>query len=289
MREEVLKRDNLPILMRSDIEFLYKPEKPVQFSTLRFTLRKDSFSQTIPAKDQETIDNVWEQLLVKNPKMFSKPGSLATILANKGTNFRCGSTEFREYVAVSRTGIERTLNPKLYDQMRVLAVSAYLKIADGTILVHRRSETATHVPNILDASCGGLCKVEYGTVKPVFDLREKMQRELGLYPGEVTVLGVTNVHSCADPDYSGTISFALETTQPREEICERIPKSVFKEYEFVPARDLPDYIIYHYIEKRDMSSEGAATLIGALETTAFDHVLSRINDSGKTVSFIELQ
>lgn len=284
---------------RAEIEFLFNPETPVSPEALNLRLSGQEFSRNIAESDKPVIEQMWaEKVLVANPKATAGP--LATLVGSNGSSFVCDMSNFKDYVATTRTSMDtdfdkelraipvadRRLQPGFYDKMRILAVGAYVETGDGTILVHRRSANATHAPNLIDSGCAGLCKIyDGGIFNPRKDLEEKMSRELGLKPDNTEVVGVTNVHSCEAPDFSGMISFGLRTKLIPEQIRPNINPTVASEYFFVPKNNLVDFVVDHYIGKRDMVGDGIATLMGALDKDQFNYTVNQINDSGRHVWF----
>ena len=271
--------------MRADIEFFYKPENPVSLDSVKTQVEDKDFSLKI--EDKDIIEQIWfRDVLSLNPKAFS--GALATLYDTQN-GLTYNRTEFKHYVAISRTSKSKELDSDLYNHMRVAAVGASLELADGSIFVHRRSPKATHCPNLLDSSCAGLCFVEWGNLNPKKALLEKLKRELGLNSEEVQIKGLVGIHSAGSPDFSSLFDIALKTNLSPQELEKRLKPGAFLEYTFVPKNKLADYIVKHYASENDMIGDGAATLMGALGREQFYYVVGKIKDSGKRVEFGRLE
>jgi len=288
---------------RAEIEFFYTPESPVSPEALNVTMSGTEFSRHIAESDKPIIEQVWhDKVLIANPKATAGP--LATLASSHNGVLVCDASNFKDYVATTRTSLnpdfdkelralsldERRLQPDFYGRMRILAVGAYLETGDGTILVHRRPSNATHAPNLIDSSCAGLCKIyDGGIINPRKDLEEKMSRELGLNPSDATLIGVTNVHSSEAPDFSGMISFGLKTSLAPEQLKPIINPKTASEYFFVPKDKLVEFVVDKYIRTREMVGDGATVLMGALDRDQFNYVVQQIKVSRRRVEFGNLE
>ncbi len=277
--------------MRSEIEFYYKPEKPMPLSSLAAKVTENDFSQLFTDNDRNIIERIWkENILKKNPQSFSKPRSLATLHSALEKNFVYYGTEFKEYIAVSATSRERTLSDVVYQNMRVAAVGATLELNDGSIFVHRRSYNATHVAGIVDASCAGLCFVkENALLDPESDILKKCERELGLKRDEVQILGVTGIHSSYAPDFSCVVDVALKSNIAPADLEARAKHVDFAEKWYIRKEELPEFVYEHFIEKKDMVGDGAAILLSCLEYSVFKENVERLRKAGKDIQFGQLK
>lgn len=258
-------------------------------------------------EDRLFVETFWKGTIKKeNPCAWSESHDLATLVEISGDPFRslvpgiqvC-TTEFKDYVAIMRSsGMQpRPMSRALYDAMRVVAVGAALRTSDGKVLVHRRSAEATHAPNRIDCSCAGLCHLTpERQIDIVTDLAEKLQRELGMDFSELSAIGLTGIHSSAEPDFSGMFDFCLQTFLESKQVEERIKtlekerveagtSPTFSEYFFVSEADLPRFVLKHYCETGDMVGDGAAALLGLTDNTTFFETVKQIQKCGREWRF----
>jgi hypothetical protein len=274
--------------VRNEVEYLYRPQKPVAIGSLKLTSTGEDFSRLLTLKDKEEMEEVWREVQDKSPKSFSKPKGLATLSSVKGGEILYDFTEFKEYVSVSRTSDRRNLSEKAYDNMRVLAVGATLEMSDGSIFVHRRPYESTHVAGLIDSSCAGLCLTENEIVNPEKSITFKLERELKVSSKEVQILGVNGIHSSGNPDFSGLIDISLKTKLTPEELTERI-RDTFPEYWFVPKKDLGDFVFERYAARNDMVGDGAMILLSSLGNKEFYRVIKDLKKARKKIEFGALE
>lgn len=270
--------------MRSDIEVFFRPENPIPLGALSIALRNEDCVPEVDEADQRIIDDVWNRVVVAHPSAYSTPRGRPVLTSADRTTLEYGLTSFKEYIAVSHTGAARSLSKRFYDRMRVGAVSATLVLEDDTVFVHRRSSRATHVAGFLDTSCAGLCSIRDGGIDLTRDIKEKIERELRLGPNEFSIEGVSSIHSCAAPDFSGMVDLRLRSKLTRAEFGKRV-EGIFEEYECVPRSKLDEYVVAHYTEQEDMTGDGAVALLGAVDNLRFYGALRKIQETGNRVSF----
>ena len=275
--------------MRHEIEFYYRPEKPVPFSSLTAHLLEEDFSSLKTEHDVQLIENRWNGIVEaaerNGKKVFSKPRGLAMLFDTQGTTLAYKTTEYKDYNSVSTTSNEKSLSPRLYETMRVAAVGATLELGDGSIFIHRRSYQATHVAGVIDSSCAGLCFVRDGKINPEQDLLQKLEKELGLKREEVEIKGIVGIHSAYAPDFSGLIDVALKTPLMPGDLAVRTKDIDFPERLYVLKEDLPDFVYHHYIEDKDMVGDGAAILLSCLDEKKFRESIEKMQRAGKDISF----
>lgn len=275
---------------RSDLEFFYRTITPKPLDEIRINILKEDFSSVFNEKDKKIIENFWKEKILKiNPKSFSKPNGLATLFDTSNGNYSFKTTEFKDYVAVSRTSKKRNLTLQAYERMRVAAVGAYLITSDGSIFVHKRSKKATHAPDLYDSSCAGLCILERGEISLERLIYEKIQRELGLGKNEFILRGLVGIHSSKGSDYSGMFDISLETNLNSKELTKRIRDKPFENYRFVKREKLANFIIKHCGAMMDMAGDGAGTLCGALNEEEFIYVIEKLKKLGKRINFGRLE
>ena len=273
---------------RSQIEIFYTPKNAPK--NLEIIVDDKFYGDSYSPADRKTTDDFWEKLLAESKKNKTpeptSPRVRATLdSVDKDGRVYCRTTDFRDYVAISR--IPEKLSEKARDGMRVAAVAAYLLTNDGYILVHKRSTKATHSPGYLDSSCAGLCTVEKGKINPVKDIEGKLKAELGIEMKDVQEVKFTGVHSCAAPDFSGMFTYGLVTKLTNKEVEERVNKAMkegkggrLDSYELVKRDDLVKYLVDHYLVKKDMVADGLTTLMGALTNEEYEALLKKVKGSG---------
>jgi len=273
-----------------NIRFFYKPEKPLEYNELLVKVSGNDFSDMLTFGDRAVIENNWKKLREeKGDKVFSRPGGLGSLVDTKNNIFTYRPTEFKVYVAVTLTYQDKLLNNLVYDNMRVSAVGAVLKLADEKVFVHRRSINVTHAKSMVDSSVAGLVHFDYsiGNLNFQKSLFEKLHRELKIKDEEVKNVAFTGVHSSYDPDFSGMADFAVETVLESGDIEERIDKNYFGEHYFIPVNKLADFVFNYYAVKRDMIGDGCAAILASLDHNLFFEAVRKINEhlDGKVIQF----
>jgi len=277
-----------------NIQIFYKPNKPVDLSTIDTRVIELDFSNSVSSEDCMTIDRIWGKVAAeKGGKVFSRPRILGT-LCDTNTSidariFAFRPTEFKTYLGVSLSYSDNLLDPYVYDHMRVAAVGVAVKSADNKVFIHRRSNDATHCGGYLDSSVAGFAfignddKLDFR--KAVF---EKLERELCVSESEVRSLGLTAVHSSYVPDFSGMFDFLVEINLDSGQLEERIKEIYTLEHHFVDIAQLPDFVFKHYVESQDMANDGAFVLLASLEPDIFMEYRKKFIMHGKAVDFGKL-
>ena len=261
------------------IEIYQRYYPPRNYEEMPVRLTKRDFSDNLKSKDKERIEDEWQAALKKNPGIFSVPRELATLYDTQNGILTFDTTDFKTYLAISRTWRGLNFLPaKAYNLMRIAAVGAVVYLEDGYVFVHKRAKNATHVPNAWDSSVAGLAHIRNGReINFLHDLYEKLQRELYFTQEEIEASGikVTGVHSSREPDFSGAMSFAVHTTLRRSAI-ERRARGRFEEYTILKKKELTEFILANYIGD-DVCLDGAATLLQSLPQTQFSDLVNKIN------------
>lgn len=274
--------------MRHDIEIYYHPETPVSVDKIQMRMVNRDFSRHCDENDRATMEEVWgREVLKKNPKATSLPRGRSNLVeANRdGPTFIFEYVEYKEYQGVTNTGSRepRPLRSELYDQMRIGAVGAALIFPDDTVLVHRRSHSATHVAGIFDSSTAGVLPVDAQEIYLERGLYEKLSKELNMSPSEVTLEGVSGVHSAGNPDFSGLVTVVLRSHLTREEVNLRIKPGTFSGVRYVPRKELADFVVDRY-SANDMNHDGAMTLLSSLPYIEWKEGVQRLQKAGKRIA-----
>ena len=273
--------------MRHDIEIYYHPEKPVPLTDLNMEVVDKDFSEKCTEQDREYIEDFWNtEIIPNNLQATSTPRGRANLIETSAElpAFRFEYVEYRQYLATSRTAKKnpRPLSQSIYDSMRVAAVGAALILPDDTVLVHRRPYNATHVAGVFDCSTAGVLPVDAQGVYIEMGLHEKIRRELGLNPDDLTIEEVTGVHSAGSPDFSGLITTVLRTPLNKEDIEKRMRSGVFPEVRYIPRKELADFVIDRYTAD-DMNHDGAMTLLSSLEIGEWYDAIEILQNRGKKI------
>lgn len=279
--------------LRKGIELFYLPEESDNLS-LNIKVDSSNYGDIFNEKDRRFTESFWG-VISEEAKRYGRPlpttcKILATLHSVDLRNLVFKTTEFKDYVAITRN-FERFAD-EARNGMRVAAVAAYLLSAEDSILVHRRSTKSTHSPGYLDGSCVGLCATTKNgkSLDPKRDLAKKLEEELGLTMELIKETSFSGLHSYGAPGFSSTFTYGLTTNLGQEDISKRVDEAMKKSgvgrlssYEFVNRKKLADYLIKHFIGRKDMAGEGLMALMGALDKSEFDYVMDRIKRSGFSV------
>ena len=275
----------------SRIEFFYKPETPVDVSSLTIRIYDRDFSEIINASDNKTIEEVWQRLREeKGDKIFSKPRSLGTLYDARGNILTFRPTEFKVYIATTLSHEQRSLSQQIYDSMRVGAVGVCVRTIDGVTFINRRSPHVTHAKNLIDSSAAGFVPInQSGKLDFSNAVYEKLRRELKITPEEVISLKLTAVHHAYEPDFSGMCDFVVEINLEKGDLERRIDPNSFAEHFFVSQQELPAFIIDHYVVRQDMVPDGCATLLSSLNHQVSLELIEQLRRLGKSIKFGNLE
>ncbi len=275
----------------NQVEVYFKSGMPIDIKEMMVGVGDKDFSRFFSGTDNEAIEQVWSNLLSeRGGNVFSKPAGLGNLYNAEFTHLDYTTTDFRTYIGVSLTAEKRTLSPELYDEMRVSAVGGAVRLTDGQFFVHRRPANATHVPNMLDSSVAGFCYTNgTGGLQVEKCLLEKLSRELHIQPNEIESMGLTDVHSSREPDFSGMMSFAIRARLDSREVKERIDGKYSGEFHFIPEEQLVDFVVDHFAVQKDMLGDGAAALLSYFPRPVFTDAVRRINKKEISIRFGDLQ
>ena len=273
-------------MSRAIIEFLFLPDKPLKNIKVKSKIEKD-FEINVSLKSK--IDDAWNEIKLLNPEVFSEERNLAcltTVYSKKeGVRLKFKYTDYKTYSALSNLSRKKRISEKSYEYMRVAAIGIVVFLGDDMIFIQRRSKKASHVPGIIDASCGGLCNVENNTINYLSCIYEKLKRELNLDSSEVIIKGISGIHSTNKPDLSGTVDFIVNAEIDEEEFIKRI-KNNFDEFFIINKKELLTFILEHL--NKDIGWEGVATLLTALTSKERQKLIGTINKNSKVIKFGKL-
>lgn len=269
------------------IQFYFKPDTPVSYDTLKTRVSEEDFSRFFSRTDKTEIDSIWNDLKKqKVDKVFSQPRGLGCLCDTQDNIFTFGYTDFKTYIATTRSSGARTLSQGVYDNMRASAVGGLVRLSDGNVFIHRRSKNATHVAGIIDSSIGGLCQIKNAHLDFKATLTEKLKRELNVNEDEIESLYLTAVHSSSQPDFSGMVDFIITLPYNREQLEKKFDSSQFEETFFIPYKDLPDFIVSNFTSSSpQMVGDGCATLLSGLENEVFKDTVGKIQSRERLIQF----
>lgn len=275
------------------IEIYERYSPPVDYNSMgAVRLNKRDFSDDLTAEDMKKIEEEWMRAVKDNPRIFSSARSLATLYDTQGGLLTFDTTDFKTYLAISRTHKKpNSLSAKIYDSMRIAAVGTAVYLDDGGVFIHKRAKNATHVPNAWDSSVAGLVDIQKTKgINFLYALYEKLQRELNFSQEEIKAseIKVTGVHSSREPDFSGAVSFVVHTNLGRKALENRV-RGRFSNYAMIYERDLSDFILAHHMNEPGSCFDGVATLLQALPPENFKDLVCRINRNNPIIYFGKLK
>lgn len=274
--------------MKQTIQYFYKPEQPVVPTFIRGVVQDADLEPLLTDVDRTALELEWASLTQTHPGIFSKPKGLGSLYDTSSLPvlfYR--STDFKTYVSTSRRADYGTpLSDNIQNTMRVSAVGCAVTLADGSVLVHRRPNNATHVPDKYDAGVAGLVHVQPGnTLDFVQALQTKFARELKIDPSYLTTLQLLSVHSGSAPDFSGMVDFRIHLPLTFGEIKEKANPKYLQDMLTVPEKELPDYLIKSFIATDDLIADGCAVLLSSLPYQIFLETVQRLNGLERRVFF----
>lgn len=262
------------------------------------------FSEFLSKEELKKVDEHWSNQMItcdylnaerirvgkKSQIISSKPQSFVSLI-DTHNGFNWVTTEYKMYHASTELEIP------ILELMRVGSIGGAVKSIDGSVIVHKRSKDAGHVPNLYDSSVGGFCVLQNGELNPANSLYQKLARELKITPEEVEDYCLTDVHHASAPDHSGMFSFVvntkLETSALKERGEEAISRGEFGGIEIVSEKDLPDFIIEHYggtnTRNREGTLDGAAVLASSLSSGEFTYTIKQLIKSGVDIQYGKLE
>src|SRR3989344_1218335 len=169
-----------------EVEIYQRFHPPIDYREMSVRVTKRDFSDNLTARDREKIEDEWQRASKEKPGIFSVPKGLATLCDTQNGVLTFDTTDFKTYLAISRTQRgQNLLSRDAYTLMRIAAVGAALYLEDDSIFIHRRKKNSSHVPNAWDSSVAGLVHIKGNEVNFLYALHEKLQRELGFSNGEI--------------------------------------------------------------------------------------------------------
>lgn len=272
-----------------EIEIYQRYYPPINYEEMTINLSERDFSHNLTAKDRRRIEYEWQTALKEKPRIFSIPRGLATLNDTQDGILKLDITDFKTYLAISRTHKKpNSLSAKIYGSMRIAAVGAAVYLDDGGIFIHKRAKNATHVPNSWDSSVAGLVDIQKAKgINFLYALYEKLQRELNFSQEEIKAseIKVTGVHSSREPDFSGTIDFLVRAPVKRLVLENRIKRSKeFEEYTIIGEQELPNFILSHYAGSK-VCLEGCATLLLSLPSKPYKKTLQDLKRRGRQIEY----
>lgn len=280
----------MDIIMQS-LEFYFVPKQPLNHKRMRNSLIQGDFEDSLLKKDKLLIKNEWSKLLSKNYKIYSIPKNLAFLYGFHEKNAIFKTTNFRDYIATSRTFHKSVqLNPKAYNLMRVAAVGVAVKSEDNFIIIHKRSKNATHCQGYYDSSVAGLVPIENDKFYFEKKVKECLKRELSILEKDIIRLSISGLHSSRDEGLSGMYTFFAETKLNKTELIDRFSKTFGEKFILMPYKSLKSFIIQKFSEKNNLLClDGAATLSRCLPLSEFYETTDILTKRGMVIKFGRLE
>ena len=286
----------------ANIEIYRKFDKLIDPSLLEMKISDQGFSQFLSDKDRAIIEREWAKVKSENPKAFYNENGNGSLHNTTNNVLTFLPTDFHVYVAAPRTSEKMEMSQDFYDNMRIASIGAVVRGKDSKLCVHQRSPGETHVPNAWDSSVAGIARIRKNSrrisIYPEIDLYEKLDREIGIQPAEISRLGISGVHHSGHPDYSGMMDFVVNTKLDSEEMIQRALEIESKKadsknrrkWQILTPADLPDFVLGHYdINRGHVCLDGGATLMMSMTQKDFNYTLLGLRAKGMSVEFGQLE
>ncbi|HIH12069.1 TPA: hypothetical protein HA241_07815 [Candidatus Woesearchaeota archaeon] len=238
----------------------------------------EDITSTFTANDRRWVRERWNTPNGPASKGWTS-GTLGW-LRDTTDNLRYGTTEYANYLAVAQ---DKRLFSKQAQQQLTAAVGCAVLTADGYYLIQQRADGLL-ASRRLDSSAAGMGVIVNGTFDPERQIREKIQRELGITPTELTPTGV---HGAMD-FVSSQVTWHCAIEMPLEELRAKAnPKSIERVYG-VRRNDLPQFLIDHYKPGIDdpskfLIADAVGVFLRALPADAQADALERMNKNGANI------
>lgn len=277
--------------MKQTIQYFYKPKTPVPATSVTGVVKDRDLSDArikhLNSRDRTLLDEEWEKVQQEQPNVFSKPKGLGSLYDTSSfPTLYYATTDFKTYVATSRLadrGID--VSSSLEQTLRISSVGCAVTLIDGSVLVHKRPDTATHVAGKYDSGVAGLAHVRPdNTLDFVYALKSKFVRELTVDPSTLTDMQLLSVHSGSAPDFSGMVDFHVRLPLTFNEITQKANPAYLQDVFPVPIQELPDYLVRSFTAN-EIVADGCAVLLSSLPHDVFLETISRINAAGKRIFF----
>ncbi len=233
------------------IHFLYLPAKPVPLSAVTTRVQGADYASRFTPLETNIIEQHWNALSKKNPKVFSKPNGLGTLTSTQGTTFTFQPTEFKTYAGITA----HPLRKGMMAGMRVSCVGGVVHLKDGSCILRNRPIDVSH-PGKIDASFSGFAAVENDTIVIEKAIHAKLARELNITPKDIITLQLTGVHEETEEDYSCMFDVIVDVRLTKDEL-----NLDAKQYFFLKQTEVPSFI---KANKKTLLPDGRATLFASL-------------------------
>ena len=171
--------------------------------------------------------------------------------------------------------------------MRIASINALVLTRDNKIFVQRRSTTSTHAPGLLDASIGGLCHIEQGSLFPLKTVMQRLEKELTLAPQDIETIRLASVHLCPPPLGSCMFDFivtvAMDSTTLRKKVAKSGNTGLFTEFFFIDFATVSDFIISHALFHKDITFDAVATYLSILSQKEYPKVVALLAKGNITI------
>jgi len=271
-----------------DIQILARYHSGIDANRLKTYIIREDFSDElfVAEKDKQIIEENWEELLEESGgKVFSRAKARGTLYETAQGKSAWKTTDFKTYVAVSRTHKAKTLSAEFYRDMRVSAVGGVVISSDDKVLVQKRSAEATHVPNSWDSSVAGRADLKDGGIDIRGAVYGALGRELKITEEETEEVKVTGLHSARDPDFSGMFSFKARVNLHSSELRCRASEKDFEDFIIEPVKDLPEILEKVFVDREQTCLDGCATLLASIPSQDYPESLDFLRGLGYDIQF----
>ena len=254
--------------------------------------RHTQLSEFYQTGDEEKIVDNWDSQLKTGKFSYSAMvGSLWNVRKDNGVVIASYlPTKYHVYNAVACPHkSSKSLSNKLRELMRVSSIGGVILTLDDKVLVQRRS-TNVFAGGLLDSGVAGFSKVDE-ECRLNFDsaVFEKLERELDIFPKDVSLLCQTSLHSSMGHDYSGMIGYLIKVNMEFEKIKDKLNEKYIDNILPTSINQIPEFLFEHYVKREDMIGDGCALLLSILEPNAFMTTVQELKRRGKNIDFGILQ
>lgn len=285
----------------NDLEYLLRNEdgSPIT-QKMQMKVATPAFADDFSPQDVEAIERRWAVIQQERPEVFSRPGSLASLVHIANDSYLFHPTEFKEYAAIQQDVSRRELSRQLYENMRVASVGGVVRLSDGYVVVQRRANSLLAEPGKFDSGCAGFAIVKDGTLDFEGAVLSKLKQELNLNRNDTTRVAHTAVRCSRSDCYSAMWDFAIDVKLGSHDFKEHVKayeaqltqagkKPRIGECIYVHEEAVPEFIIQMYGRGKELIGDGAGALLSSLDPERFRKTVDMLRRDGRKIAFGSLK
>jgi len=258
---------------------LYLFEGDLDLNSIIYDPSKD-ITSIFSEDDLKIVDEVWNA--PKGPAASGwKSGILGWLLDTTNGQLSYGQTEYSKYLASAKD--KSLFSPSVRNTLTA-AVGCAVLSADGYFLIQQRAEGLL-AGKRLDSSAAGMGMVREGKLDFLYDIKEKLKRELNLQ--ETAVLFLTGINGATDY-LSSQVTWECEVDLPFEELMTKANPKYVERVHKVHKDDLPEFLINHYISpgnepEKSLIGDAVGVFLRVLDQNARAYAIDKINSNGARI------